>query len=454
MKKALKRATALMLAGIMSMQLVACGTATSSSSSTNSETSSTTATGESSGEQVTLTMSWWGGDSRHDVTLKAIEAFEAKYPNIKVEPQYGAWGGWLEALTVQMAGGVEPDVMQINWNWIYQFSPDGTGYTDLYEYSDIIDLSQYSQSLLDEMTIDGKLQGIPVSSTGKVFYWNKTTFDKAGIDIPSSFEDMIEAGHVFQEKLGDNYYPMALTSFEQMLVMVYYLQQKYDKPWIEDGKVNFTTEEVADGISFIAMLEENHVMPSQQEIAADGADTMDKNTHWINGEYAGFYEWDSSGVKFANALADGQELVIGDYPYDYGDTKVATTKISMAFAIKKDCEHPEEAALLIDFLLNDPEAIEILGTERGVPANANAVSVLQESGQLSGLTYESNKLAMENAGFPLDPYFEDSALKDSTGLYFEIFEELSYDHTDPTELAERLIEGINEVEASNGAAAS
>lgn len=453
MKNIKKRAVSLMLAGLMSAQLVACSNPGATNSSTESTTpASESSTGESADDVVTISFSWWGGDSRHEATLKAIEAFEAKYPNIKVDAQYGAWNGWLEALTVQMAGGVEPDVMQINWNWIYEFSPDGTGYTDLNEYSDIIDLSQFPQSLLDEMSIDGKLQGVPISTTGKVFYWNKTTFDKAGLDVPTSFADMIEAGHVFQEKLGDDYYPMALTPFEQMLVMVYYLQQKYDKPWIEDGKVNFTTEEVADGISFIAMLEEEHVLPSQQAIAADGADIMDKNTHWINGEYAGFYEWDSSGVKFANALAEGQELVAGEFPYDYGDTKVATTKISQAFAIKKDCEHPEEAALLINFLLNDPEGITIIGTERGVPASAQALTVLEESGQLSGLTYESNKLAMANAGFPLDPYFEDTALKDTSGgLYAEIFEELSYDHTDPTELAERLIEGINEVQANNNA---
>ena len=459
MKKQFQKAAALTMSAAMALQLAACGTAAASSTAftstaTESTEASSTASAETSGsdEQVTLTMSWWGGDSRHEATMKAIEAFEADNPNIKVETQYGAWGGWLEQLTVQMASGQEPDVMQINWNWIYQFSPTGDGFTDLNEYKDIIDLSQYPESLLDDMTVEGKLQGVPIASTGKVFYWNKTTFDKAGIAIPTSFADMIEAGHVFQEKLGDDYYPMALTSYEQMLLMVYYLQQKYDKPWIADGKVNFTEEQVAEGLDFIQMLEDEHVMPTQREIAADGATTMDKNTGWIEGRYAGFYEWDSSANKFANALADGQELVIGEYPYDYGDVKTATAKIAMAYAIKKNSAHPKEAAMLIEYLLDNQKAVEIVGTERGVVANANAQAILEKSGQLSGLVYESNKLAMANAGFGLDPYFEDSKLKDNTGLYFEIFEELSYDRTSTAELAPRLIEGINEVEADNGAA--
>lgn len=432
--------------------LTACGGSNETQQTTDAAGAAATQTEAQAAadEEVVLSISWWGGDSRHDATIKAIEAFEEKHPNIKVEPQYGAWGGWLEQLSVQMAGSTEPDVMQINWNWIYEFSKDGNGFADLNQYSDVIDLTQYPESLLQEMTIDGKLQGIPVSTTGKVFYWNKSTFDKAGIAVPSSFEEMIAAGKIFQEKLGDDYYPMALTSYEQMLIMTYYLQQKYDKPWIADGKVNFTEDEVAEGIAFIRMLEDSHVMPTQQKLIGDGADTMDKNPNWMNGKYAGFYEWDSSQAKFANALDEGQEFVMGGYPYDYGDTKVATVKISMAFAVSAHSKHPKEAAMLIDFLLNDPEGIKIMALERGIVANANAQSILEGEGLLEGLTFESNKAAMEHAGFALDPYFEDNRLKDTTtGLYFEIFETLSYDNEDPKVLAAELIEGINEVQESN-----
>ena len=430
-------------------------TATSSAGTTAGKASSTTKAADTkttqgtTGDKVTLRFSWWGGDSRHNATLKAIEAFEKKYPNIKVESQYGAWGGWLDQLAVQIAGKSEPDVMQINWNWIYQFSKDGNGFVDLNKYNDVIDLKQYPQTLLDQMTLNGKLQGIPVSSTGKVFYWNKTTFEKAGIAVPSSFDDMIKAGKIFKEKLGDDYYPMALTPYEQMLIMVYYLQQKYNKQWIVNQKVNFTEDEVAEGIKFIRMLEDNHVYPSQKKLAGDGADTMDKNPNWINGKYAGFYEWDSAQARFANALADKQEMVMGSYPYDYGKTKVATVKISMAFAVSKNSKHPKEAAMLINYLLNDNEAVDILGLERGVVSNENARKHLESAGKLTDLTYKSNVAAVENAGFALDPYFEDTKLKDNTGLYFEVFDDLSYDNADAKELAKKLVNGITEVQDSN-----
>lgn len=438
---------AAVLAATMVISCAACGAA---SDAPQTGTAEKAGTQEASGDgSITLKMSWWGGDSRHEATLAAIDAFEKKYPNIKVESQYGAWGGWLDQLSIQMAGGTEPDVMQINWNWIYEFSKDGNGFADLNQHSDVIDLSQYPESLLEQMTIDGKLQGIPIASTGKVFYWNKTTFDKAGIAVPSSFAEMIEAGNVFKEKLGDDYYPMALTPYEQTLIMMYYLQQKYNKQWIVDQRVNFTEEEVADGIAFIRNMEDNHVFPSQEKLAGDGADTMDKNPNWISGKYAGFYDWDSAHVRCANSLEGEQVLVMGGYPYDYGDVKTATVKIAMAFAVSAHSAHPKEAAMLVEFLLNDEEAIKIQGLEHGVVSNANAQGILEAEGLLSDLLYESNVAAMENAGFALDPYFEDTKLRDSTGLYYEVFEDMSYDNTDPYELAARLIDGINEVQDAN-----
>ena len=455
MRKTEKKLLSLALAVAMAISLSGCGGGqkaeeTAAAQSTGAQNTEAAQGGDKEkGDEVTITISWWGGDSRHEATLKALELFEEKYPNIKVEPQYGAWGGWLEQLSVQMAGNTEPDVMQINWNWIYEFPADGTGFTDLNQYADILELDQYPKNLLEEMSINGNLLGVPISTTGKVFYWNKTTFDKAGLEVPDSFEDMIEAGQVFKEKLGEDYYPMALTPYEQMLIMVYYLQQKYDKQWIVDRQVNFTQEEVADGIAFIRMLEDNHVFPSQQKLTSDGADTMDKNVNWMNGKYAGFYEWDSSQAKFANALEEGQEMVMGGYPYDHGETKAGTAKISMAYAISDTCEHPKEAALLISFLQGDPEAVKTQGTQRGIVSHEGAKKILEADGQLSDLTYTSNLAAMENAGFPLDPYFEDVKLKEKTGLYFEIFEAMSYDNTDPMELAELLIEGINQVQEKN-----
>ena len=39
-------------------------------------------------DDVELRMSWWGGNGRHQVTLKAVEEFQKEHPNIKVKSEY------------------------------------------------------------------------------------------------------------------------------------------------------------------------------------------------------------------------------------------------------------------------------------------------------------------------------------------------------------------------------
>ena len=126
------------------------------------------------------------------------------------------------------------DRNQINWNWLYSFTnADGSSkFYDLNQVADVIDLSQFSEKALAQCTIDGQLLAIPVSMTGRIFYWNKTTFEKAGLETPTTLADLMAAGPVFAEKLGDDYYPLALGAYDKMILMVYYVESVYGKDWV------------------------------------------------------------------------------------------------------------------------------------------------------------------------------------------------------------------------------
>lgn len=456
MKKIVTKVLSGGLAASMVMGLAACGGSTQTTTTTEApkqeatkaaETAAATvaAAQEAASGDINLRISWWGGDSRHNATIKMLDEYMAANPNVKIESEYGAWSGWQDKIATQIAGNSEPDLFQINWNWLWQFSPDGTRFADLKDLSDF-DLSQYDQSLLDLMTIDGHVLGVPVSSTGRVFYWNKATFEKAGLEVPKSFADILAAGPVFKEKLGDDYYPLAAGTYDLTILLTYYMQEKYNKQWVVDGQLNYTVDELADGFDFIKSLEENHVIPTQEKLTGDGADSLDKNPNFIDGHYAGVLEWDSSVKKLSDALDQDQELVIGEYPADYG-TPATVYKVSMGFAVSPNSAHKEEAAKLLQYMFNG-DGVETLALERGVPASKAAQEKLESTGALKGLTYEANQLASKNAPFALSPYYEDAALKDSAeGAYQEIINNMSYDGTDSKELAQALIDAVNEVES-------
>ena len=455
------------LAGMLSMAIVgsfaACGgdkgsdsaettaakndsAETTAAAADGGDAAETTAAAASSGEAVTLKMSWWGGDSRHEATQNAINAFMKKYPNVTVEANFGAWSGWEDSMATAFYAGTAPDVNQVNWNWLTSYSSDGSVFLDLNTVSDTLDLSTYSQSALDQCTVAGELQAIPVSMTGRIFYWNQSTFEKAGIATPTSLEELYAAAETIKTTLGEDYYPMALGEFDRMILMVYYLESVYGKAWVVDNQLNYTAEEIATGLNFLNELEDKHVTPTIAQILGDGAESLDKNPKWMEGKYAGIFEWDSSASKFEKALNEGQSFVVGDYFKDMGEHQGGYSKVSLGFAISENTAHPTECAQLLNYLLNDPEGTAIMASERGIPLSTAALETCSSQGLLNEKVAEANGKVLSWVQFPLDPKFEDAKLKNNPdGVYYDAIGGLSYDEYSVEEAAQVLVDGINGV---------
>lgn len=432
MKKFLK----LSLSALLLLALVAC-------TGTKKDAEPETTGVDPTQVEATIKFSWWGGEARHEATLKAVEAFTLKYPNITVETEYGAWSGWEDAQSMALYAGTAADVIQVNWNWIDSYSEDGSIFADLNTYSSIVDLSQFPAASLDACTQANELQAVPVSTTGRVFFWNKAVWEKAGLEFPKTVEDLVAAGEVFNTKLGKDFYPLVVGEYDRTILMVSYLESVYGKAWVVDGKLQYTKEEIVEGLNWITMLEEKHVIPTIATITGDGAETIDKNPRWIDGHYGGIYEWDSSFTKMEAALDDQQELVVGDY-FTMGANQGGFAKVSMGLAITESSKNKEAAALLINFLLNDPTGIELMGTERGIPLSKVALDQLTAAGTMNAKVLEANTKMLAWVKFPFDPKFEAASLKTTkTGVYYEAFENLSYGNYTADQAADVLINGIN-----------
>ena len=448
MRRSMKKAAALTMAAVTTLSLTACGGGKTEAPAAADKSADNAAADSSADGKVELVFSWWGGDSRHEATEKAIAAFMEKYPNISVTPEYGAWSGWEEKQSLNILGGNAADVMQINWNWIEAYSNNGTNFANLEDYSDVLDLTQFPESALELCKADGKLMAVPVALTGRLFYWNKTTFDEVGCAIPTDTDSLLAAGEAFKA-YNEDYYPLALGEYDRMIFLVYYLEEMYNKPWVADGEIQYTAEEIQEGMDFICKLEEAHVIPTIATLQGDMADSLDKNAKWIDGKYAGIYEWDSSASKFEKAIVEstnkpGQEFVIGEF-IDLGPNKGGFTKISMGLAVSATSAHPKEAAMLINFLLNEDEGIEISATERGIPCSAAAVKLLNEKGLGNALVKEANAKVLAYAPFALDTKFEHNDLKaNPDGVYYKVFGKLSAGDIDSAKAAADLMDGVNE----------
>ena len=454
MSKAISRRDFLKVTGAVGAAglLAACG---GSSNSTAASTASSAAEAASvaglSSDPVTLTMSWWGGESRHNAYQEALKAFSAANSNITVNPTFAAWSGWEDTMSTKFAGGVAEDVCQINWNWLYNYSANGQTFIDLNSVTDYIDMSQWDDAKLAACNVANAQQCVPVAMTGRIFYWNMTTFNKAGItEVPKTLDDLMNAGKAFQEKLGDDYYPLHLGAYDRMILMVFYLESKYGKDWADPttSTLNYTADEIAEGIDFIKSLVDGHViMPLPTYYGANGDNAAHQSNEWITGKMAGIFEWDSSATKFQDALDEenkpgftvGEEIKFGDYNGGF-------SKVSMGLAITKTCEHPAEAATLINFLLNEEKGASIMGSECGIPASKAGLKFAQDAGAVKGLVADANAKVMAFTTNKLDPLFENNDLKASgTGIYQEVFDNIDYGDQTPEEAVETLLDGMESV---------
>ena len=400
---------------------------------------------------VSMTISWWGGDSRHAAYQNAIKEFQAEHTNITIEPTFAAWSGWEEKMAAAFIAGNAQDVCQVNWNWLYNYSADGSKFVDLNTTTNFLDLTQFDQAALDACTVANAQQCVPVSMTGRIFFWNMTTFNKAGItEVPKTLDDLKAAGKAFQEKLGNDYYPMHLGAYDRMILMVFYLESKYGKDWADPitSTLNYSEDEIVEGLNFIKSLVDDHVMMNLKDYYSANSDTAThQSNEWITGKIAGIFEWDSAASKYAPALDDDNKdgFTVGE-EIKFGDNNGGFSKVSMGLAITKTCKNVAEAATLINFLLNEEKGASIMGSECGIPASKAGLKFAQDAGAVKSLVADANAKVMAFTTNKLDPLFENNDLKASgTGIYQEVFDNIDYGDETPEEAVNGLLDGMESV---------
>ena len=456
MSKAISRRNFLLATGAVGAAglLAACGGNSASSTASSVASAPAASADESlalSDGPVSMTISWWGGDSRHAAYQDAIKEFQAEHSNITVEPTFAAWSGWEEKMAAAFIAGNAQDVCQVNWNWLYNYSADGSKFVDLNTVSNFLDLTQWDESAMNACYVANAQQCVPVSMTGRIFFWNMTTFNKAGItEVPKTLDDLKAAGKAFQEKLGNDYYPMHLGAYDRMILMVFYLESKYGKDWADPttSTLNYSEDEIVEGLNFIKSLVDDHVMMNLKDYYSANSDTAThQSNEWITGKIAGIFEWDSAASKYASALDDDNKdgFTVGE-EIKFGDFNGGFSKVSMGLAITKTSQYVAESATLINFLLNEEKGASIMGSECGIPASKAGLAAAQAAGAVKDLVADANSKVMAFTTNKLDPLFENNDLKASgTGIYQEVFDSIDYGDETPESAVSALLEGMEGV---------
>ena len=203
-----KRMIAGLMAVLMTMSLAACGSSAGSSDASGTGSAATgdnSAAQAASGDKVTLSLCWWGNQTRNDVTKKAVDLYMEQNPNVEIKVEFTDWSGYWDKLSAMAAGGNLPDIIQMDYSYLQQYQQSGQ-LADLSQFIDsgVIDTSKIADSVIDSGSIDGTCYALSLGSNAPMMVYDKEIVEQAGVELPEqlTIEELYDIGQTIYEKTG------------------------------------------------------------------------------------------------------------------------------------------------------------------------------------------------------------------------------------------------------------
>lgn len=326
-------------------------------------------------DPVKLRIAWWGGQSRHDYTLKVIEMYESQNPHVTIEPEYAPFDDYWKKLAPQAVAGGLPDIIQMDISYLNQYAGRNQ-LADLKPFTESgeLDVADVSENALSGGEVNGKLVAMNLGVNALQTTFDVETMKKNGIDIPSkewTWDDMDKMGAQAKEKglqIGG-------FAYRHDVFFPYYLRTIGQKMYSADGK----TIGYSDDQPFIDYFtryqkwyDNGYILSLDKEAQKKGVAEEDEI---VLGNSISGTGWSNQFLAVANLVTD-RPLELNPMPGP-GTKEGLFLKPSMYFSVTETSKHKEEAAKFISFFINDIEANKLIKGERGVPVSAKVKEALK-----------------------------------------------------------------------------
>ncbi|WP_391559531.1 ABC transporter substrate-binding protein [Robertmurraya sp.] len=135
----------------------------------------------------------WPTEPKKQYFEEAVKEFEELHPNIKIKTEAVLNDSYKEKIRVVLGSNNPPDVY-FSWSgeFAYNFARAGQS-LDLTSYveEDKDWSGQIIESQFGPFTLDGKVYGIPWSTDGKAFFYNKKVFNDLNLEIPTTWDELL-----------------------------------------------------------------------------------------------------------------------------------------------------------------------------------------------------------------------------------------------------------------------
>lgn len=316
-------------------------------------------------EKVTLTILWWGSQTRHDLTVKLVEKFEEKYPEIDLVMDYSDWGGYWTKLSAQVAGGQTPDIFQMDYAYLSQYAVNGVlAPLDEYIASGALDMSNVAENIITSGQVNGTTYAISTGTNAPVMLYRKDLVEQAGVELPMAptMSEYLAVSKAVYEATGmrDTFVTSCSADTLRFCLRNYGMNLYNDDAsalGFDDPKYIVDMWQRA-----LDAQHEGYGMIPGEETAATAFDSMvvDAWSRFQNSNELQAYR-DSTGCDISMVAIPNLDDATASATY---------LKPSMFWCVSDSCEKKDAAIKFINFFTNDPECFDIVGIERAIPISS------------------------------------------------------------------------------------
>ena len=377
-----KKILAAVVATSMIFGLCACAgntdTAETSTDTTQTEVAQDTEVPAAEGEPVTLRMAWWGSQTRHDITVAAIELYESQNPNVKIEYEFYDFDNYFTKLKTLVASDQVWDIFQLGGNFPEYM--DKIHFMNEYIESGLIDVSDIPDSYLKiTQNTEGQQIGLSNGLNTYGIAYDVDMFNEAGVPLPSenwTWDDYKDAAMKISKATG-HYGSSGLVSSEFIAGCSTYIGQQGAVGENSFFNLDLTGMGFKDPqmlTPYIQMRADLINAGASPDAGAEMEITNIENDFLATGEAA--MTWvavNQFPTIYDICAAEGRTLALAPLPRVKADGPAGSViQSSQMLCVSEDGQNKEEAAKFIAWFETNVDCNKILQGERGIPV-ANAV---------------------------------------------------------------------------------
>jgi multiple sugar transport system substrate-binding protein len=385
---------------------------------------------------VELTVFWWGGDARAQLTHQVLELYTQKHPNVTFKETWQANAGYIDKLNTNLAANSAADIFQLDDNMLGGIAARSQT-LDLTNYilAKRLDTTKLGTSLVDYGKVNGKQAALPLAENTPGMVYNKTAIAKYGVEEPQigwSWDKLITWATDLSAKSNYTVFGTMDPSADYKAFWVWLRQQ--GKDFYDGSKLGFTEQDLTKWFELWKKAREAKATPTADVIHVANTGDVTKQLV-VTGQAATSFMWSNQMPELAKNTQD--KLGVVSYP---GDPKGQWARAALYFAGYANTTHPGIVVDVMNFFVNDPDAGKILGTERGLPANTDirtTVSAALTDANMKATVEFENKITPQFGPAPNVPPNGAAAVRT---LLIQEAEKVQFGQLDPAAAAKEFVE--------------